>query len=106
MAEKERVDSYLDTIGRLEPDITMIDASAFYASAAISLKRIADYLQPETVRVSIEENSITIVPPPHGFSVQYTRAIELLTKLRDNEGECLGDHPDWLREIDAILKGV
>lgn len=43
--EKERVDSYLATLARMEPDIAMIDASAFYASAAISLKRIADSLE-------------------------------------------------------------
>jgi len=40
--EMERVDGYLATITRLEPDIHMIDPGAFYASAAISLKRIAD----------------------------------------------------------------
>lgn len=40
--EKERVDGYLGTVDRLEPDIAPIDASAFYASAAVSLKRIAD----------------------------------------------------------------
>lgn len=38
-------DVYLATIESLEPDIGMIDASAFYASAAISLKRIADALE-------------------------------------------------------------
>lgn len=43
--EKRRVDDYLNTIARLEPDITPIDASAYYASAAISLKRIADALE-------------------------------------------------------------
>lgn len=36
---------YLETIDRLEPDVAMIDAGAFYASAAISLKRIADALE-------------------------------------------------------------
>ena len=40
--EKERVDGYLQTIHRLEPDIHPVDASAFYASASISLKRLAD----------------------------------------------------------------
>lgn len=44
-AEKERVDSYLNTINRLEPDIAMIDAGAAYASIAISLKRIADSIE-------------------------------------------------------------
>lgn len=43
--EKERVDAYLNTVNRLEPEIAPIDASAFYASAAISLKRIADSLE-------------------------------------------------------------
>lgn len=45
MAEKERVSAYLDTIERMEPEIAPVDASAFYASAAISLKRIADALE-------------------------------------------------------------
>lgn len=50
--EKERVDDYLATINRLEPDIAFIDASAFYASAAISLKRIADNLDRYETRVT------------------------------------------------------
>ena len=37
-------EEYLNTVKRLEPDIHPIDAGAFYASAAISLKRIADAL--------------------------------------------------------------
>lgn len=40
--EKERVEGYLATVARIEPDIHMVDAGALYASAAISLKRIAD----------------------------------------------------------------
>ncbi len=42
--EQTRMNAYMATVRRLEPDITAIDASAFYASAAISLKRIADAL--------------------------------------------------------------
>lgn len=38
-------DAYLDTIGRLEPDIAMIDTGAGLASIAISMKRIADTLE-------------------------------------------------------------
>jgi hypothetical protein len=38
----EIIEGYQGTVKRLEPDIHMIDAGAFYASAAISLKRIAD----------------------------------------------------------------
>ena len=43
-AAGRRVDAYLDTIVRLEPDITMIDRDGALASIAISLKRIADSL--------------------------------------------------------------
>lgn len=43
MSMKDDVDGYLQTVARLEPDVHPIDASAFYASAAISLKRMADY---------------------------------------------------------------
>jgi len=43
-------DVYLKTIERLEPEIAHIDASAYYASAAISLKRIADSLHQLTER--------------------------------------------------------
>ena len=41
-AAGRRVDAYLDTIGRMEPDIAMVDHDAAMASIAISLKRIAD----------------------------------------------------------------
>jgi hypothetical protein len=43
--EKEKVEGYLATIDRLEPNLHVIDASTYYASAAISLKRIADSLE-------------------------------------------------------------
>jgi hypothetical protein len=33
---------YLETLGRIEPEIAQIDSDTFHASAAISLKRIAD----------------------------------------------------------------
>jgi hypothetical protein len=39
------MDTYAKTVDRLEPDIAMIDTGAFNASAAISLKRIADCLE-------------------------------------------------------------
>jgi hypothetical protein len=38
-------EEYLETIKRIEPDIHMIDPGAFYASTAISMKRIADALE-------------------------------------------------------------
>lgn len=50
--EKDKLSSYLDTIERLEPDIHRIDPGAFYASAAISLKRIADFC--DWVKAKIE----------------------------------------------------
>jgi hypothetical protein len=54
--EKERADAYQNTVSRLEPDIASIDASAFYASAAISLKRQAD----ATERMAIAYEKATI----------------------------------------------
>lgn len=39
---KDQAAGYLATLESIEPDINMIDPGAFYASAAISLKRIAD----------------------------------------------------------------
>lgn len=45
MTSKTRLDAYEATIDRLEPNIVPIDGSTFYASAAISLKRIADALE-------------------------------------------------------------
>lgn len=52
--EKERVDAYLNTINRLEPDIVMIDQGAANASVAISLKRIADSLDTIVLRLNKE----------------------------------------------------
>lgn len=43
-AAGRRVDAYLDTLKRIEQEITMIDSDTAAASIAISLKRIADSL--------------------------------------------------------------
>lgn len=45
MTMAKDLEVYQETIGRMEPDIAPVDASAYYASAAISLKRIADALE-------------------------------------------------------------
>ena len=47
-------DAYLETISRLEPDVSMIDAGAGWASIAISLRRIADTLD-QVVKLKAEE---------------------------------------------------
>lgn len=49
---KTDVDGYLETIDRLEPDIYMIDAGAFYASMAISARRQADAVEQQTAVVT------------------------------------------------------
>ena len=43
-SDEVRRNVYLETIARLEPDLAMVDRDAALASIAISLKRIADYL--------------------------------------------------------------
>lgn len=45
MAEKERVDAYMDTLSRMEQDIAMVDRDAALASIAISLCKIAITLE-------------------------------------------------------------
>ena len=49
---KDKVEAYMHTIGRLEPDITAIDVDAAAASAAISLRRIADGLDRLNARLT------------------------------------------------------
>ena len=50
---------YLDTIDRMEPDLTMVDRDAALASIAISLKRIADALERK-------EQGVQVVRPTAG----------------------------------------
>lgn len=42
--EKERIDTNLATLARFEPDIALTDRDVSLTSIAISLKRIADWL--------------------------------------------------------------
>lgn len=55
--EEERVNAYLKTVKRLEPEITPIDLPAAAASIAISLRRIADSLEslPERLQIAIQD---------------------------------------------------
>lgn len=51
----EKVDGYLATVARLEPDLHMVDTNAALASIAISMKRLADsvlHLQNLLTRLS------------------------------------------------------
>ncbi len=52
-------EAYLATVESLEPDIHQIDSGAFYASAAISLKRIADALE----KLAIPQTIVTMGTP-------------------------------------------
>lgn len=38
-------------------------------------------------------------PTPREYKME-----AMLQFLRDHDGECLGDHPDWIAKIDALLK--
>ena len=48
----DRLEAYLNTVERLEPDISMIDSSYGWASIAISLKRIADAAESISANLS------------------------------------------------------
>lgn len=54
----QETDVYLATVARLEPDIAMIDAGAYYASAAISLKRTADALTRIADMMEFDPNNV------------------------------------------------
>lgn len=49
--------TYQNTVERMEHDIGFIDASAGWASIAISLKRIADVLQRWDERMAAQEGT-------------------------------------------------
>ena len=58
-AAKDRVDGYIATINRLEPDISPTDQSAWGTSLAISLNRIAD--QTELLNKNLEHLNELII---------------------------------------------
>ena len=60
-AAKDSLTAYIDTIERLEPDITPIDMTAAAASIAISLKRIADALENNENANRLEEAIIRAI---------------------------------------------
>lgn len=57
----DSLDAYIDTVNRLEPDITPIDTTAALASIAISLKRIADVLENNESANQLEEAIIRAI---------------------------------------------
>ena len=57
-AAGRRVDAYLATVKRLEPNIAIVDCDASLASIAVSLRRIADALEPPKPESSANINEI------------------------------------------------
>lgn len=53
MNEDSDINTYINTVARLEADIAPIDPAYFYASTAISLRRIADSL--DALRALLED---------------------------------------------------
>lgn len=95
MQEKDRQQSEIDarrhdlgcytaTVGRLEPDISMIDPGAFYASAAISLKRIADALDNTLPSDEIGNAAIVIHEFFIGPGVMDKAGLPLINHLAQN----------------------
>lgn len=54
MAEKERLEAYMNTVKRIEPDIAMLDRDAALTSIAVSLRNISTTLDAilNTIRSS------------------------------------------------------
>lgn len=88
-------DGYLQTIDRLEPNIYTIDAGAGWASAAISLKRIADELNVANRLEALRQHSDAIVDSEK--HVQW---------LRDHELEHLIDSLPIDKLGAAVLEGM
>lgn len=68
---------YLETVNRLEPEIHPIDTGAYNASAAISLKRIADSLEriaDETCGGKDGKSKMTITDILYELATQGERA--------------------------------
>jgi hypothetical protein len=70
--------SYLATLDSIEPNIHPIDASTFYASAAISLKRIADAMELFTISLikdhKEKERDMQSWAERHGFGDLWNKA--------------------------------
>ena len=67
MSTKDDLDTYMATVGRLEPDPHPIDSTSGIASIAISLKRIADALSAshKTTPVYLHEAPVMLCKTCH-----------------------------------------
>lgn len=85
--EGRRAQAYLETIDRIEPEIAMIDPAAFYASAAISLKRLADAAEALTKAVKNRNKLMAL-------------------DIRNTEVADHDKHDDWLtgRGLDDLIE--
>jgi hypothetical protein len=68
------------------------DAEAYIAGGRFTLDAVA------TEHLWIGDRVITSVMKDYVW-----RVAAMLRFLREHDGECLGDHPDWLAKIDALL---
>lgn len=74
MVMKNDVDVYLGVVNRLEPELTSVDADPVRASIAISLRRIAGYLERLERMASGETGSVGCVPAtPRSGSVEESK---------------------------------
>lgn len=101
--EKERVEGYLGTIDRLEPEIYPIDLCAAQASMAISLKRIADALEgkprthlvwaEETIRENASQPNAHLAIHENDLDVLTDQLLIAVTNLRNRTGLRIAHHP-------------
>lgn len=76
---------YLETLARMEQDIAAVDPGAFYASASISLKRIADALHGKTVMSSYQQSHFLLADPTPELGTGSTLAMGLFPSKRHAE---------------------
>lgn len=68
MPQKDEYQVYYETVQRMEPEIGAVDASAYYASAAISLKRQADAMERIASRLEVFTDLVVERADPDTFA--------------------------------------
>lgn len=81
---------YLETLARMEQDIASVDPGAFYASAAISLKRIADALHGKAIVSSYRQTHFLLADPTPELGTGSTLTMGLFPSQRHAEAAYAG----------------
>ena len=94
--------AYTATVNRLEPEVTPVDECYFNASAAISLKRIADTLEVISQRPTKEEYEAQIKELKH-INTLNINEVKTLELILENKSNLLFDRDKLIAELSNKL---